>query len=316
MLRVTLFGAGLATYCGHPVAGFPTQQHCRLLCYLILNRGAPQSRERLAALFWSDYSTATSRTYLRNALWRLRQALQTVGSCPEQYLSADDENVTFLTTGSCSLDIDDFEAAVMRHRDQEPDGLSADQAAHLEEAVDLYVGDLLDGIYDDWCLYDRERFRLMYMNALARLLAFHEKNGSYEKGLEYGKRILTHDPTRERVHRQLMRLYWLSGNQREAIAQYKLCKQILREELGIPPMARTRLLHQQMVANQFDASAWSQTGRAGSAHGDCPDDSLQTLAERALERLQHIQAMTEETGTELSHIQRLLRKALTDGSRA
>ena len=314
MLRVVLFGAGQAAFCGRSLVGFPGQQHFRLLCYLLLNRDSPQPRERLAALFWSDYPTAKSRTYLRNALWRLRQGLQTVGLLADDCLRIDDETIAFHPTSDFYLDIQQFEVSVARHLDLPGGELSAQQASCLEEAVDLYAGDLLEGIYDDWCLYDRERFRLMYLHALGKLLAYHERNESYQRGLDYGKRILARDPTRERVHRQVMRLYWLSGNQHDAIAQYNLCAQTLREELGIPPMAKTRLLHRQMVRNQFDPVAWSVQTRTPQVHLDTADESLQTLAQRVLERLQHLQAMTEETGSELTHIQRLIRKVLIDGS--
>ncbi len=314
MLRVALFGAGHAAFSGQPLVGFPGQQHFRLLCYLLLNRESSQPRERLAALFWSDYPTAKSRTYLRNALWRLRQALQSVGANAEQYLCIDDETIGFQPNSEFHLDIQEFEVHVARHRDLPDDQLSAEQASRLEAAADLYVGELLEGIYDDWCLYDRERFRLMYLHALGKLLAYHERNQSYERGLDYGKRILTRDPTRERVHRQVMRLYWLSGNPHDAIAQYNLCAQILREELGISPMAKTRLLHRQMVRNQFDPVAWSTQDRTRQVLPGTAEESLQSLAQRVLERLQHLQAMTEETGSELTHIQRLIRKVLMDGS--
>jgi DNA-binding SARP family transcriptional activator len=316
MLRVSLFGAGQASYAARPLAGFPNQQRFRLFCYLLLNRDHPQSRERLAALFWSDYSTATSRTYLRHTLWRLRQALQSVDSCADEYLSITDDTVAFVSTGSFDLDIERFEVAVARHLDIPEDQLSAEQVTQLEAATDLYTGDLLEGIYDDWCLYDRERFRLMYLNTLSKLLGFHERNGTYERGLDCAMRILARDPTRERVHRQVMRLYWLSGNQHEAIAQYKLCAQILRQEFGIPPMAKTRLLHQQMVRNQYDPTDSCLRDQAAIPRANSPDDALRTIAERALERLQHLQAMTEETGTELTHIQRLIRMALIDSRQA
>lgn len=314
MLHVSLFGAGQADFSGQPLVGFPSQQHFRLLCYLLLNRHTPQPRERLAALFWSDYPTATSRTYLRNALWRLRHAIQAVDAPAETLLRVLEDCIAIPAECQLDLDIERFESTVTQLRDVTEDSLSEEQASLLEDAADVYVGDLLEGIYDDWCLYDRERFRLMYVNTLSKLLAFHERNGTYERGLDYGKRILNRDPTRERVHRQVMRLYWLSGNQHEALAQFKLCAQILGEELGVPPMAKTRLLHRQMLRNQFDPSAWSRQTQAPLDHAAAPDESLRSLAERALQRLQHLQSMTEETGMELTHIQRLIRKALIDGS--
>ena len=326
MLELQLFGTGQARYCDQPLPGFPNQQSYLLLCYLLLNRHHPHHRERLAALFWSEYPTTTSRKYLRNALWRLRHALQSVGAPVDEYLLISDDSVSLLTPSRYWLDVEVFETTITRYQDLSGQESTPEQAAHLEEAVDLYVGDLLEGVYEDWCLYDRERLSLLHLNALSKLIVFHELNGTYERGLAYGERILARDHTREKVHRQMMRLHWLLGDRNAALAQYKRCVQVLREDLGIPPMEETRLLYEQMVHSQFDPSTTLRPGSGqGSGHRpasrpvrhDDPlsvliesDDSIQPLAEHALQKLQHLQAIIEETGTELRHIEHLISKAL------
>ena len=35
--------------------------------------------------------------------------------------------------------------------------MDEDRARSLEDAVSLYQGDLLEGCYEDWCIYERER---------------------------------------------------------------------------------------------------------------------------------------------------------------
>ena len=45
----------------------------------------------------------------------------------------------------------------------------------MEEAVGLYVGDLLPACYDDWVLLERERLRQRYINALEQLIAILEQ---------------------------------------------------------------------------------------------------------------------------------------------
>jgi DNA-binding SARP family transcriptional activator len=46
-----------------------------LLAYLLLHRDAPQSRQRLAFLFWPDSTEAQARTNLRHVLHVLRRSL-------------------------------------------------------------------------------------------------------------------------------------------------------------------------------------------------------------------------------------------------
>ena len=49
-----------------------------------------------------------------------------------------------------------------RHRDGQAVGA-------LQEAVELYGGDLLQSGYDEWLLEERERLRRRYLEALERL---------------------------------------------------------------------------------------------------------------------------------------------------
>jgi DNA-binding SARP family transcriptional activator len=311
MLEIRLFGAGDAHYLDQPLEGFPNQQAHLLLCYLLLNRHHSHPREQLAAVFWDECTTHTSRCYLRNLLWRLRNALQSVGAAIDDYLSVTHDSVSFLTSSPTWLDIDVFEGVLMRYQNLAAHELKAEQeAGQLEEAVDLYTGDLLEGVYEDWCLYDRERLSLLHLNALSKLMLFHELNGTYEQGLAYGSRILARDHTREKAHRGMMRLCWLLGDRNAALAQYKCCVQIVREELGIAPMQETRLLYELIVQGNFDPASRPASYDTSSPIVPQPDDSVQPLAEHALQRLHRLQGIMGETSAELRHIQRLLRMAL------
>lgn len=308
MLKVQLFGAGRVTYAGQPLAGFPNQQACLLLCYLLLNRAYPQTRERLAALFWGDLPAATARKSLRNALWRMRQSLQSVGAQPDDYLVIGDESVSFLASSGVWLDVAVFETAVAALQDTPGAELSDEQAARLAEAVDLYTGELLDGVYADWCLHERERLGLLYLAALQKLMAYHGRRGEYERALQYGERILACDNTREKVHRQMMHLLWLAGDRNAALAQYRRCAQILREELDTTPMPETTRLYEQMAANNYNPAepAAAPAGRAARP------EAIQSLARHALDRLRRLQAAVEETHAELRQLEQMLGAALSE----
>jgi DNA-binding SARP family transcriptional activator len=310
MLSVQLFGKGEASYNGQALAGFPGKQCCRLLCYLLLNRQQAQPRERLAAVFWAEYPTATSRTYLRTCLWRLRQALQEAGAPAGAYLCCENDSLSLVNSAPYWLDVEAFEAAVHACQEAPGDGLDPDQARTLEKADRLYVGHLLEGTYDDWCLYDRERLRLLHLELLGKLLAYHEGAGSYEQGLDYAQRILAHDPAHEQVHRQAMRLYWLLGHPPGALAQYRCCVQVLREELGISPTARTRSLYEAMLHNRYVPSHWPVHRRDGLPRQLARDQASRPAAAQLLERLRRLETATAETSAELRAMRHLVEKTL------
>jgi len=312
MLEIRLFGTGQALYDSQELPGFPRQQSYLLLCYLLLNRRHPHHRERLASVFWEDAATHVSRKYLRNGLWRLRQNLESAGLPADEYLSISDDSVSWIGASRYWLDVESFETTVALTQELPVESLTPAQVTTLEKALDLYAGDLLEGVYDDWCLYDRERLRLLYLNALGRLVTYHELHDAPAPGLAYCERILAHDRTRERVHRQMMRLYWRAGHRHAALAQYKRCAQILLEELGIPPMRETTLLYRQMSSNRFNPAEWPTSREPAPLDPSLPHDSVEPLAEHALQKLQQLQAKLDETSSELKQIEQLLSLALAN----
>jgi DNA-binding SARP family transcriptional activator len=306
MLNVRLFGAGQASYCDRPLAGFPYQQSYLLLCYLLLNRDRPHHRERLAAVFWGEHSTEAARKSLRNGLWRLRHAFQAAGASADEYVLVDDDSASFSTASPHWLDIEVFETTVARHRSASAQDLTLDQSAELERAVELYTGDLLEGIYEDWCLPDRERLSLLNLNTLAKLMAFHEAHGNYERGLAYGQCLLDRDDTREKIHRRMMRLHWLMGDQYAALEQYRRCEQILREELGVAPADETRQLYQNILHNRLDLSGRPVSfGALNPAPATIDEPSLLT-AERLADRIRRLHAILADASLELSQIEHLI----------
>ncbi len=64
--------------------------------------------------------------------------------------------------------------------------------------MDLYRGDLLEGWYQEWCLFERERLQNAYMLMLDKLMGYCEAHSEYEQGLVYGDLILRLDHASER----------------------------------------------------------------------------------------------------------------------
>ncbi len=322
MLKVKLFGPGQASFYERPLAGFPGQRACLLLCYLMLNRQGPFHRERLAAVFWEDYPSQTARKYFRNALWRLRTLLQSAGAVPDDYLLVSDDSLAFINTSPYWLDVQEFEAALDQTQALSGSELSPRQAETIAAALGLYRGDLLEDVYEDWCLYDRERLRLLYLAQLNKLMTFHAAQRAYELSLQYGEQILSQDNTRENIHRQMIWLYWQMGDRPSALAQYKRCAQILREELNIQPMEATRQLYQRVLHEPPPPINWPAAPILPSAspaptvppNQDLPLDPkvLQPMALHALQKLQRLQQMVAETNLELQQIEAMLQAAMSE----
>ncbi|MBL8207983.1 MAG: bacterial transcriptional activator domain-containing protein [Blastocatellia bacterium] len=162
------------------------------------------------------------------------------------------ENETILFNPNIELwiDVEAFQSALSHFR---PNTVIEEPIAQeLRQAIEFYEGDLLEGWYSDWCLYEREHLQNLYLAALDKLIAHCEMQGDYESGLWYATRILKCDPARERAHQQMMRLAYLMGDRTAALRQYEQCREALHKELGVAPSRQTRLLYERICLDQVD----------------------------------------------------------------
>jgi DNA-binding SARP family transcriptional activator len=109
----------------------------------------------------------------------------------------------------------------------------------IEAALQVYRGNLLEGWYNDWCLFERERLQDLYLTMLSRLLDDAELRGDYEKGILYGEKILSYDNAHERTHQRLMRLRYLTGDRTAALRQFERCEVALQRDLDVKPSQET-----------------------------------------------------------------------------
>lgn len=249
VLRIQLFGGvQLLRADDTAISLQPTVQI--FLAYLLLNRHRPHCREVLSGLFWAERDESQARRCLSTALWRLRQELEPDGTQRGAFVVTTDSGEIGFNGRSDAywLDIAAFEEKTGRGLNAASAEMGATEAQQLEEAAELYTGDLLEGFYDDWVLAHRERLRAQYIRCLDRLMRYHSRRQAYEQGIHYGRKILEMDPLREEIHRELIRLYEQNGERPQAVRQYQQCCQILTEEMDISPMPETQALYKQLIA--------------------------------------------------------------------
>ncbi|MCA9948035.1 MAG: hypothetical protein KDE48_00170 [Anaerolineales bacterium] len=254
-LRISLFGKFQTRFGESALTALDGHKVQALLCYLLLYPERPHSREVLANLLWDDASAAGSKGYLRKALWQIQTELNKYADFTNgNILQIDSEWIQINKDAVFWLDVAVFEKAFTLTKDIPGWSLTPPTAQELHAAVDLYTGELLECGYQDWCLYERTRFRHMYLIMLDKLMDYCTANNEFENGLIYGMRILRYDQARERTHRRLMRLHYLAHNRTDALRQYAQCAEILEKELGVQPARSTTELYHQIQADQLTPS--------------------------------------------------------------
>jgi DNA-binding SARP family transcriptional activator len=249
-ISVRLLGSFQLTVNQHQPLLIDSLKTRELFCYLVLNRDRPHEREVLAGTLWGDLPGSVARKHLRQALWHLQVAFGAVaGTSESSMFRVTDGVIILLSTPSLWLDVADVEQAFVMTKGVEPADFTPTIIDRARRAVDLYEGDLLEGWYNDWCLYHRDWLHSMYMSLLDKLMIVAELDRTYDAGIDYGLRALRYEPAHELTHRRLMRLYSLCGDRTQALRQYDRCVALLAEELQIRPARATTTLYERIKAD-------------------------------------------------------------------
>lgn len=233
-LRFQLLGHLRASVNGEPFRLTTRRKMLPLLGYLLLHPGATVSRDFLAFLLWPDEEEDVARTRLRATLHDLVSFLPPAP--PDRpWISTEGTGICWNADAGVAVDVNEFEVAC--------------RAQDLERAAELYGGDLLEGLYDEWLIAPRERLRGAYLAALTQLVSEARRGLDYASAIAYARQLQKADPLREDVARRLIALRYEAGDRAGALAEYELLAERLREELSIEPMPETAMLREAIVRN-------------------------------------------------------------------
>lgn len=247
-LHIHLFGKFSVECDDRAVNSFNANKVQELFSYLLVYRNRPHSRESLAGLLWGESDTDKSKKYLRQTLWHLQTALESQCLSGAKILNIEHDWVELRLNDATWLDVDVCERAFALVQKCSGRELEPETAGILHAAVESYKGDLLEGWYKDWCLYERERLQNTYLMILDKLLVYCTAQSHYSAGQHYGSLILRCDRAHERTHRRLMLLHYEAGDRTGALRQYERCTAALDEELGVAPDKSTVALYQKIRA--------------------------------------------------------------------
>lgn len=191
----------------------------RLLAFLALN-DRPVERSRLASALWLDSTESRAASNLRTTLWRL-------GRLGARIIQLFDDRVAL--SPDVSVDVTDLSGVALRL-------IEAPNEDALDRVRDLIASsELLPDWDEDWIATDRERFRMLRLQALDRAAAELIERGEPARGLEAALAAVATDPLRETARRLVIRIHVVQGNMGEAYRAYNAYRELLSEELGLDP---------------------------------------------------------------------------------
>ena len=230
---------------------FRTEKERALVAYLAVESDRSHMRDVIGELFWPDRPGGVARTNLRQALAGIRRALDDRKNDPP-FIVSDDESIQFNPRASFTLDVVAFQEqilAVQSHLHQSIDTCPV-CVRNLEQAVGLYRGEFMEGIYLDdsqrgqeWINFEREQLYTQVLSAVQNLISYYTMQGDHEQALNFAQQLVNLAPYEESAHRALMQMFSNIGRRSAALEQYQTVKRILMDELGVEPSSETTALY-------------------------------------------------------------------------
>jgi DNA-binding SARP family transcriptional activator len=222
--QIFLFGAFRIFTEGHLVS-LGSEKTQSLLAYLLLNPRLPHHREKLADMLYSDAPFERVRRNFSDTLYRLQKLIG------RGMFVIEADTISINQDDNLWVDVWEFERLS-----------GSDQDGDLQQAIDLYTGELLPELYDDWLISERELLRNQYLSVLEKLAMLQEGKGDFRHALITLRRLVSAEPLHETAHQSYLRLLGRMQRYGEALVHYEHLRKLLRSELDAEPLAETRLI--------------------------------------------------------------------------
>jgi DNA-binding SARP family transcriptional activator/TolB-like protein len=239
-------------------------------------------REQLMEYLFPELDPESAAKNLNKIIHAARRALEPGlrSGADSRFIVTQDQQVILRAPGELWIDVEVFEQ-------QAVGAIQSEDPARYGAALALYQGDLLsegEDLYEEWASAKRARLQTLHQELLARLARLYEARGQYQLSIECLKDLVACDEANEEAHRQLMRLYTLTGSRHQALRQYRLCSEALSRAVDAGPEPATVALYEEIVSGQIqplvlgDVANSRNTSPAG-ADGD------RTVDEKTVEPL-------------------------------
>ncbi|MBG0787980.1 MAG: AAA family ATPase, partial [Anaerolineaceae bacterium] len=237
-LRIHLFGHFEISVSGRGLSAqdWQSQQTQTIGKVLIANRGKVVTGEQLIEILWPEEPVETARRRLHVRISQLRSLLLDKKSL----IQTVHGGYLFLPDETCWLDVEQFQAHLTEGARLQEQGHQVEAIGVLEQARELYRGDLLaEDLYADWTYHQREALRETFITLLIELSECYAQQGRYRLAIARTRQALAKDPLRETIYARLMLYHYYAGERNQSLRVFEQCRQMLTEELGVDPLRST-----------------------------------------------------------------------------
>lgn len=230
-----------------PAEAWTTRRARDILCYIAAQRHRRASKDTLIDVFWGEADFAVVDKNFHPTISHIRKALNYQQKLKQNFLLYQDGAYQFAPAFSYYIDTEEFERLVKEgHAARRERDVEHCMKAY-EGAIELYRGDFMEGVYDDWAEEQRGYLREQYLRILESLVAAAQRLKDWPRALDLAQQILRQDQFREDLHAVIMRAHAALGNRAAVKERYQALRVLLRKELGVEPAPETQRAYQEAL---------------------------------------------------------------------
>ncbi|MGN6429430.1 MAG: BTAD domain-containing putative transcriptional regulator [Gaiellaceae bacterium] len=241
----------------------------KVLLALLLEPNRSVTHEHLIDALWGESPPAKARNALQVHVSALRDRLEAgaergsvVATTPTGYqLNVPDE----------ALDSRRFERLAAEGRAALFAGDSSGAARLLGEAAGLWRGPaFVDAAYDEFAANEAARLEELRRSTFEDLADAGLGLGDHEELIPRLRAFVDSEPLRERARAQLRLALYRAGRQSAALAEYRVARETLVDEIGIEPGPALRALERSILQQDESLAAPTAVGRPRARRVDLP----------------------------------------------
>ena len=210
-----------------------------IFCMIAAGKHRRAAKEVLIDTFWPGDDPAVVEKNFHPTISHIRKALNSNQSIKQNFLLFRDGAYQLDPELSYFIDSEEFSRLIAEAESAKRAGDNERLRESLEAAHEIYRGEFMEGIYDDWVQEQRSYFSEQFARitgALARLSAAERRAADAHR---YAAEALRADPYREDMHRLILRLLAAQGQTAAVKKHFDSMRELLKAELGVEPSSQT-----------------------------------------------------------------------------
>ena len=251
MLHVSLLGEQAITDDRTGSVRTRSSRTVALVAFLVAHAGSPQTRQRIAGLFWPDSTDAQALTNLRRELHHLRQVL---GDEPSLVVTSRD--LCWRDTETCRVDLRIFDDRARRLPWRRRRPMMTRGSSRTRPRPSPSTGaTCCPACTTTGCSRPGRSSSASAWTCAICSARRGRARGDLTGAVDAARRRIQLQPLEEVGYRTLMQLQADLGDRAGAVSTYHHCASVLERELGVIPDAATRQTFQRLMAHADPAGA-------------------------------------------------------------